>query len=355
MAERRRRVPVKRATGEAARVLPCVAGILLVCAPAPLRALQVGGARATEEVRFRNGDLALAGLWFKPEGTGPFPTAVLIRGSGPSTRDSYWARAIKDVLLDAGVAVLLPDKRGSDGSSGDWRTADFQALAGDAVAAVRFARMRPGVRRDAVGLVGLSQGGKVAPVAAAAAEEVAFVVDLSGAATTFVEQVSWEMYHTLREAGLNGESLQEALILQVTAESYVQGHVDWASYRRLLDEALGGDWAGAAGGFPSEVDAWQWSFFRSVSHFDPLPWWTEVEQPVLVVYGEEDGNAPAVRSAYRLTRAFMEAGHTDWTLRVLPGTGHGLWDPRGGDPHRPALHPELVELLPAWLRRVTRP
>ncbi|MGH7474955.1 MAG: hypothetical protein ACRELD_01565 [Longimicrobiales bacterium] len=48
---------------------------------------------------------------------------------------------------------------------------------------------------------------------------MAFLIDLVGASTTFVEQVSWEMYHTLREAGLERESLQDALLLQVMAEN----------------------------------------------------------------------------------------------------------------------------------------
>lgn len=320
---------------------------LLAAAPALAREASLSQA-APEEVRFQNGDLSLTGLWFVPPGEGPFPAAVFIRGSGPSDRRSYWAHSVIDVLLDEGVAVLLPDKRGSDGSAGDWRTADFDALAGDAVAAVDFVRARPEVQEDEVGLVGLSQGGKIAPVVAARSDEVAFVIDLVGASTPFVEQVSWEMYQTFREAGLEGESLQEALTLQVTAEKYVQGELGWSKYKKALDSALASPWAAVAEGFPASPESWQWAFFRGVADFDPLPFWREVRQSVLVVYGEDDHNAPAVRSTYLLIRAFMEEEHPDWTVRVIPGTGHGLWNPESPDPHRPSLHPELVALLRDW-------
>lgn len=37
--------------------------------------------------------------------------------------------SIADGLASRGVAVLLPDKRGSGKSGGDWRTATFDMLA----------------------------------------------------------------------------------------------------------------------------------------------------------------------------------------------------------------------------------
>lgn len=330
------------------RIVPFA--ILLSCVGVPALAQEADQLQtAPEEVQFQSGDISLAGLWFVPSGEGPFPAAVFIRGSGPSNRQSYWAHAVKDVLLGEGVAVLLPDKRGSDGSEGDWRVADLDDLAGDALAAVDFIQERPEVRPNAVGLVGLSQGGKIAPVAAAQSEKVAFVIDLVGASTSFVEQVSWEMYHTFREADLEGKSLQEALFLQVTAEKYVKEEVEWDRYEEVLSRALESSWAEVAEGFPSSPDSWRWKFFRGVIDFDPLPFWRGVRQPVLVVYGEDDHNAPAVRSTYRLIRVFAEEAHPDWTVRVIPGTGHGLWDPESPNPHRPALHPNLVSLLQEWI------
>lgn len=306
-----------------------------------------------EEVRFQSGDFTLGALWFVPEGDAPFPAAVFVRGAGPSSRHNYWTRAVVDVLLEQGVAVLLPDKRGSDASEGDWRTADFGDLADDALAGVDFARSRPEVRADEVGLVGLSQGGRIAPMAASRSDAVAFVIDIVGAATDLKEQVSWEMYHTFREAGVEGAALQEALALQVLAEGYVEGAVEWQTYEAALQEALDGPAAEVARGFPSTHDAWQWTFFRQVLDADPIQYWREVTQPVLVLYGEDDHNSPVVSSVYRLLRVWREMDHPDATLRVIPGTGHALWEP-DPDAHRPALHPEAVAVLGEWLAARTR-
>lgn len=324
--------------------------------PATTASVSAGasGSSNPEEVRFPNGDLFLGGLFFLPEGVGPFPAAVFIRGSGPSSRDNYWTKTIVDEVLRSGVAVLLPDKRGSDASEGDWRTADFEDLAGDALAGVEFVQARADVLRERVGLVGLSQGGRIAPIAASRSNAVAFVIDIVGAATNLAEQISWEMYHTFREADVEGAALQEALTLQVLAEGYVNGTVRWEEYDTVRRTALTGPTAEVVRGFPSTPDAWQWDFFRRVIHSDPIAYWRHVTQPVLVLYGEDDRNAPVVSSAYWLIRVWQQLNHPDATLRVIPGTGHGLWE-SGADPHRPVLHPKVVAILRDWLLNRTGP
>lgn len=302
-----------------------------------------------EEVYFESEDLTLSGLLFRPSTVGPYPAVVFIRGSGPSSRDSYWARAFAEVFLRHNIAVLLPDKRGSDKSEGDWRHADFEDLAGDTIAAVEFLKAQPGMRTDAVGIAGLSQGGKIAPIAAARSDDIAFVINIVGAATSLVEQVSWEMFHTFREAGVSGVELQKALELQVLAEKYLRGEVDWARFEAALSRGLESPWRPVAEGFPQTEDAWQWTFFRGVGDYDPLPFWRAVKQPVLVIYGEEDRNAPAVRSTYRLLRVFLEEEHPDASVHVIAGAGHALWNPETTDTHMPKLHPEVLETLNSWI------
>ena len=95
-----------------------------------------------QDVRFRNTaqNLKLAGMLFVPEGEGPFPAAVIIHGSGTSHRNSGWYLTLTRYLQENGIVVLLPDKRGSEHSDGDWRTASFEDLATDSVAAVGFLR-----------------------------------------------------------------------------------------------------------------------------------------------------------------------------------------------------------------------
>lgn len=304
------------------------------------------------ELRFRSGELELAGLWFTPDVAGPHPAAVIVRGSGPSRRDNPWARLFVNLLLERGVAVLLTDKRGSGASEGDWRRSTFDDRADDALAAFMHLRARPDVDPDRVGLVGLSQGGRIVPMVAARSQQVAFVVNVVGSAVPFTEQIRHEMTHTFREAGLAGASLEAAMRLNRLAEEFVRRAIPWHVYRAALDSALASDWSHVAQGFPDSVDHWRWSYFRGVIDFDPLPYWREVEAPTLVLYGSEDANAPVARSAARLEAALEGAEPTHWDIRVFEGLGHGLLAPMRPGDHTVGLHPDVVTALSEWLGRV---
>ena len=87
------------------------------------------------EVFFTNkiDNLKLAGMLMLPDGLGPFPTVVIIQGSGPSFRDNGWYLSIAKHLQENGIAVLIPDKRGSEKSEGEWIGASFDELANDAI------------------------------------------------------------------------------------------------------------------------------------------------------------------------------------------------------------------------------
>jgi len=121
-----------------------------------------------QEISFANAaqDLELAGMLFVPEGEGPFPVAVIIHGSGTSRRDSGWYLTLTRYLQENGIVVLLPDKRGSEKSAGDWRTASFEDLATDSVAAVSFLRQQEETTISGIGVIGMSEGGHFAPVVA---------------------------------------------------------------------------------------------------------------------------------------------------------------------------------------------
>ena len=132
----------------------------------------------------------LGGMLFVPRGTGPYPAAVVIHGSGTSSRANRWYLTLTHFLQDNGILVLLPDKRGSEKSGGDWHHASFEDLATDTAAAIRFLETQRRVKISRIGLIGMSQGGWIAPVAASRDKEIAFVVSMSGASVSAYQQRS---------------------------------------------------------------------------------------------------------------------------------------------------------------------
>lgn len=316
-----------------------------ICLLLPVAAAAQAPGYRTEEMRYANGDVALAGVLMLPDARGPVPGAVIIQGSGRSDRTNQWARAIAEELVRAGVAVLLTDKRGSGASGGDWQTAGFDDLAADALAGVAALRARTDVDAARVGLVGLSQGGWIAPLAAARSPHVAFVIDVSGATVSYAEQSFHEMGNTARQAGLSDAGVAEVLALNRAAGEYLASG-DWEAYERARQRALGTEARPVAEGFPAR-DARIWTFLRKVFAYDPMPYWIVLSQPVLVVLGADDerDNVPVAASVQRLERGFASVGKRNARIVVIPGAGHALMD---HTTHQ--LMPAFTSILAEWVR-----
>jgi dienelactone hydrolase len=121
-----------------------------------------------ETIEFREGDLTLKGLLFRPEGNGPFPAVVamhncagLMNPSGTMrTRYRDWAQQ----FVKMGFIVLFPDSygpRGLGNQCGDRNQtirADHERVA-DASAARRWLQQRAEVKGDRISLLGWSNGG----------------------------------------------------------------------------------------------------------------------------------------------------------------------------------------------------
>ena len=140
-----------------------------------------------EDVTFENAAARtrLAGTLTLPQGSGRFPAVVLIAGSGPNDRnETVFGHQIFLVLADHltrhGIAVLRFDKRGIGKSTGDYASATTADFASDAEAALAYLKSRPEINPQAVGLLGHSEGGLIAPMIAARDSSVAFIVLMAG-------------------------------------------------------------------------------------------------------------------------------------------------------------------------------
>jgi dienelactone hydrolase len=223
-------------------------------------------------------------MLFLPEGKGPFPTAIIIQGSGTSRRNNVWYLSVAKHLQDNGIAVLLPDKRGSEKSEGEWVGATFEDLATDTLSAIDFVREQQMFEVSTIGLVGMSQGGWIAPVVATKSDDVSFVVSMVGAAVTTDEQLLYEEINNI--APYTYRFIAE-LIAPITTNNLKQmEHV---------------------------------SAFMG---FDPIPYWKDVHVPVFFAFGENDENVPVDASIERL----IENNLNHFEVKSYADGGHAIRD-----------------------------
>ena len=304
------------------------------------------------ELVYRNGDTQLAGVLLSPVGDGQYPGAVILQGSGNSDRNNGWARLIAETLVSKGVAVLLTDKRGSGRSGGSWRTASFVDLAKDGLAGIDTLRRVDGIRKDRLGLVGLSEGGHVAPLAASMGD-VQFVINMVGGALPMKDMLFHELEQTYRQHGLGDVQIKELQKLTTASFAYIEtgrGFEEYLDCREQIENRFG---PMATASWPKTSDDEYWVFWRSIYDYDPIPYWREIVDvrglPAFIAYGELDeaDNVPVKASMQRLEG---ELDGKALTARVYPDTGHSLMNEALRSEGQFTLVQGLLDDLDDWIK-----
>jgi pimeloyl-ACP methyl ester carboxylesterase len=329
------------------------------------------------EVTYENTEdrVKLAGTLTIPPGPGPHPAVVLITGSGAQDRDEtifghkpflVWA----DHLSRHGIAVLRSDDRGVGGSTGDIANATTEAFARDALAAVAFLKQQPEIDARRIGLIGHSEGGIVAPLAAAQATDIVAIVLLAGSGVPGDELLGLQMRALLRAAGRTSEQIdqqveaQQAMLrvvrdggsdeeLQAGLRELVRVQLTQASGSNAPSEdALS---ATVAQALPGVRSLWMRSFVRC----DPRAALRKVKCPVLALGGALDLQVPPQENLPQIEAALRAGGNEHATARELPGLNHLLQEAKTGSVGEYAaitqtIAPAALDTVTDWLREQFR-
>ena len=326
-----------------------------------------------EDVTYPNeaAKVKLAGTLTLPGGKGPFPAVILLSGSGAQDRDETILGhkpflVLADYLTRRGIAVLRVDDRGVGGSTNPNPSATTEDFAGDALAGVAFLKRRTEIDPAKIGLIGHSEGGLIAPIAAARSKEVAFIVMMAG-------------------TGLPGAEILEAqgrLILEANGASESDRKLQREAQRRIIDiltrekdektarteiaaamkdvlaslpesekKALG-----EAGGALSEaaLDRVNNAWFRTFLTLDPRTVLRSVRCPVLAMNGEKDLQVPPKENLAEIAKALEAGGNRNVKTVELPGLNHLFQPCKTGSPSEYAaiettISPEALETIGDWI------
>lgn len=284
-----------------------------------------------EEVRFAGGSdgVELAGTLTLPGGAGPHPAAILISGSGPQDRNEEIFQhkpflVLADYLTRRGIAVLRYDDRGVAESTGDFATATSHDFAADAEAALAYARTRTDIDPGAIGLIGHSEGGLVAPLVASRAA-VDWIVMLAGPGLPGDSLLALQVDALNEAAGMPSaqraatNSLQRGLMdVAVSDRDPVAAREEIADLLRAEVPGLAEEQALA------QAEALTSPWMRGFLRHDPRIVLRELTVPVLAVNGENDLQVLPGPNLAAIESALAEAGNQDFTTVELEGLNHLL-------------------------------
>ena len=295
-----------------------------------------------EDVRFSSGDIQLAGSLLRPNSTARVPAVILVHGSGAEDRD--YVLPLARFLIRRGVAVFGYDKRGVGGSAGDWRTASFEDLAGDVIAAHEYLKTRKDIDRGHIGLLGWSQAGWIMPLVAVRSTDLAFLISVSGAGIPAAEATIDQARNEMTARGMKPESIAQIVALMELQYRFArtgQGWDDYASAREKLVARLGR----APDTFPGSADDPYWQFIRRLYFYDPAPALRQLRVPTLALFGQLDNNILAQKNRTAWDSALRVAGNKDYTLMILPKANHLMLEAQVGSN---AEMPSLRRFVPAY-------
>ncbi|RKT56015.1 alpha/beta hydrolase family protein [Saccharothrix australiensis] len=226
---------------------------------------------------------------------------VFVHGDGPidATHDTFY-RPMWESFARAGYASLSWDKPGVAGAPGNWLHQSMADRTREVLDAVAWARSRPDVDPDRIGLWGASQAGWVLP-AAARHPDVKFAIAVSPA-VNWHRQGRFNLLAELADRGASAEETAAALAARERTLDHLRRRSTFEEYR-------------AAGGDP-EITPDRWRFILANHESDASADLARVDVPVLLVLGGHDRNVDVADTEThyrRLVRRLRVAHHPDGT------------------------------------------
>ena len=326
----------------------------------------------TEDVEYRNGNVKIAGTVTLPPGEGQVPAALLISGSGALNRDLELAGhkpflVLADHLTRLGIAVLRVDDRGVGGSTGSTWQSTSRDKAADVLAGVRFLRDHDRIDPERVGLIGISEGGLVAPLALNRVEPgtIAYAVLLAGPGVPGAELLRQQLRRIAAADGAPAEMIEELAALQdkgleIIASDMPHAEAE-AALRQVAQEQLaaspetaqlsGEDLeAAVSAAVESNLSPW----FRFFIRYDPRPALGGLAVPTLALFGGKDTQVDADQNQSAMEAALAASGNPDVTIRRFADMNHLFQTAGTGSPAEYAqieqtMAPEVLDLIGIWI------
>jgi pimeloyl-ACP methyl ester carboxylesterase len=316
--------------------------------------------------RFKSHGTELAGVLIEPaQSNGKPPLVVFVHGSEKTPGiGGYYPY----VFAAEGLAVFAYDKRGTGASEGDY-TQNFELLADDAAAALNEARRLDAGRYSRAGFFGGSQGGWVAPRAAALAHADYVAVGF-GLVMTPLEEDQQQVVLEMQEKGYDAAAIAKAREVTdatgaVMASHFTAGYDQLEAVKRKFAKepwlhTIEGEYTGELLA-EDEADlrrtgAPRHDSLNIIWHYDAISAIRTLGVPQLWVLAGDDRDAPGSVTRERLVALKHEGKPID--LYVFPHTDHGMYEfvqKPDGSRKVTRIANDYFRLLADWIRQQDKP
>jgi uncharacterized protein len=278
-----------------------------------------------------------------PPGSGPFPAALLITGSGPQNRDEELFghkpfAVVADALTRNGFVVLRVDDRGVGKTTGPFEGSTTADFAGDARISLQYLLSRPEVDKSKTGLIGHSEGGMIAPMVAANRDDINFIILLAGPGVKIPQLLAEQNAAISRQSGISEPAITSYIDIYSRAAKNIAATSDSVTamnktreaireWRQKTDTAIlnelrlnsaGADEQMAIALFSGMRDKW----FRYFYSFDPANYLQSLRCKVLALNGSRDIQVISSSNLAGIEASLKKSKSKLFEVKELPGLNH---------------------------------
>ncbi|SEL09112.1 hypothetical protein SAMN04487910_1687 [Aquimarina amphilecti] len=291
-----------------------------------------------QEVHFtsKTANVTLAGTFTSPKTNEKHPVVILITGSGPQDRDQTFVGhktflVLADYLTRQGIAVLRYDDRGTSASTGIFSTATTEDFANDVVAAINYLKTRNDIDTKNIGLIGHSEGGIIAPLAANKTKnDIAFIISLAGTGIigsdlVYNQVISMRAFPVPDEEAFN-KTMRKAIDIASSSKklSEVKSELKLLYTNEvapILKPMLGSD-KKTEQVLNGLVEARTTPWIRYFYNYNPADEYAKIKIPVLSLNGTKDTQVPAKIHQEGIRKALEKAKNKKFEIIELEGLNH---------------------------------
>lgn len=295
-----------------------------------------------KEVRFSHDSITLAGSLSIPDSSKAYPAVIFISGSGQQDRDEniYGFRIFKQLVpafIDKGIAVLRFDDRGAgESDEGNVQEADSRDFADDVAAAYRYLSRHPNIDSTAIGMLGHSEGGLIAPMVAQRYQP-AFLILMAGPTVPGKEILLEQARMLLKTEDSAKEEVDELLEnYRMIYDEILKEKTDTNKikdiYRTIFNDGSPvQDSSLYEHAISAAVNLLTTPWLQFFLSYNPQPALENLDMPVLAVFGGKD-----LQVTEQQNRPFIdtliEQGKDNFQIKTYPEANHLFQKAETGNP-----------------------
>ncbi|MCU0409539.1 MAG: alpha/beta hydrolase [Bacteroidales bacterium] len=319
---------------------PVCLGEYITSQAGPLRKINSDGTFTSDstftvdKMRIPSEGFLITGWLYMPLNKSKCPLIILTNGGGDNVKTiRSFSDFMAPVLAHCGIAAFVHDKRGTGESQGEYKKTCYSDYITDAANCAIHLSDHDRIDKSRIGVMGASEGGRIAVAAAARYPVFSFVISQAGTVVSPVEDRLFAQLNGMVDQGVMPEAVAEKV-----RPLWEKSFQAWASGDSLKHKAVNEEISEWRKDYERNVLPFTWDEMNSIPEFSTvLPTWnslgddymTELKgfsKKWLAIFGETDRVVPTEASIENIRHYMSLSGNNEVDVAVLPNCGHAPVD-----------------------------